>query len=989
LETKFSYQENQQQNNSVHSIDKNSQNIFVIKQVQGAQMTNHKIKRALYVGALVVIALGILSAQNSGKISGLVKDAETGEPLIGVNVIVLGTSLGNPTDIEGNYFILNVPVGKYEIQASMVGYAKVTKTDVIVNLGRTTTIDFTLSPSVVMQKDVVIEATRPDVEVEKTSTSMITRSDEVRQLPAMHSVSDVVNLTSEVSDGHFRGGRSGGNDNEVLYTLQGMGTINPLDGSSAINPIISAVEEVEVITSGFGAQYGNAQSGVVNISMKEGKSDKWRSFAEVRMSVPNKKHFGPSPYDSKSNPYLIELLNPDKWNLATGDGILTSRYGSTPQSVPNGSLRLLNDSVELAQVAIALYRQLNNHVDRSYGNKPDYSGEFSTGGPLNESIRMFVAANLSVSWPELPVEHPDQTSQIMGNIVTDISGNSSLRLSGAYSDNYENNFNMPTSGSPTTYFSWLYNVINGIPYRDRTNIQVGARFTQTLSAKSFYEIKLNALSTRDHIRSRNCTPEDSIGTLNGNVFWIAKQIAAANAYQANVATNFTDNKTQTVSLDFSLTSQAAKSHLINGGIQANMYFISRDQRAGGSFIQGWANTTESYDKPLEGSIYIQDKMEFEGMIANVGLRLDAWDMRGKYDPVVDSVYQKTTDVPILGRLQPRVGFSFPVSVNTVFHVNYGSFVQRPTFQYITFEQLNGGRLVTIPNPSLKPQSTNSYDVGIAQAIGEGFTVDVSGYYKNVTDLVRRAQIAGFGQSYLTYINYDYADIRGFHVALNKRTGNLKGSVSYSYDVALGSSANATTTNFVQNYINNGGVIVISDNSNNLPGQEVYLDYDRTHHLVINISYITDEKFGFNIGDTYPLGDIAFALSSTARSGRPYTYSISGQDYMNMRTPNEYDTDLRISKRLKNFYGTTLNLYVEVFNLFNQKIYNYNYIFASSLTSNNNTIIKKYLDGDMTSQDGLLYFNTVQNYASGLGVDQSFFMYSNQPRSIWFGINVEF
>ena len=213
-------------------------------------MTNHNLKRALYVGALLVCALSMLSAQNSGKISGLVKDAETGEPLIGVNVIVLGTSLGNPTDIDGNYFILNVPVGKYEVQASMVGYAKVTKTDVIVNLDKTTTLNFSMSPSVVMQKEVIIEATRPDVEVEKTSTSKITRSDEVVQLPAMHSVNDILSLSSDVDNGHFRGGRSG----EVLYTLQGVGTINPYDNSTTLDPIMSAVEEVEVVTSGMGAQ---------------------------------------------------------------------------------------------------------------------------------------------------------------------------------------------------------------------------------------------------------------------------------------------------------------------------------------------------------------------------------------------------------------------------------------------------------------------------------------------------------------------------------------------------------------------------------------------------------------------------------------------------------------------------------------------------------------------------------------------------------------
>ena len=145
----------------------------------------------------------------------------------------------------------------------MIGYQKVIQQNAVVNSGKTTNVDFELKATSYEQQAVVIQATRPDVEVEKTSTSMITRSDEVRQLPAIHSVGDVLNLSSEVDNGHFRGGRSG----EVLYTLQGVGTINPYDNSTTMDPIMSAVEEVEVVTSGMGAQYGSAQSGVVNISM--------------------------------------------------------------------------------------------------------------------------------------------------------------------------------------------------------------------------------------------------------------------------------------------------------------------------------------------------------------------------------------------------------------------------------------------------------------------------------------------------------------------------------------------------------------------------------------------------------------------------------------------------------------------------------------------------------------------------------------------------
>ena len=109
----------------------------------------------------------------------------------------------------------------------------------------------------------------------------------------------------------------------------------------------------------------------------------------------------------------------------------------------------------------------------------------------------------------------------------------------------------------------------------------------------------------------------------------------------------------------------------------------------------------------------------------------------------------------------------------------------------------------------------------------------------------------------------------------------------------------------------------------------------------------------------------------------------------MRSPAEYNTDLKITKRIKNFYGTTLTVYAEVFNVFNNKILDYNYLFQSSLSSDNNSIIQRYLAGNWGSQDGLLYYSQNSAYIKGLGVDQTFIIYSNQPRSYWLGISVEF
>ena len=329
-----------------------------------------KVRVVLYVGIFLMLASSILIAQTAGKISGVVNDAQTGEPLIGANVLIVGTSIGTSTDVEGTYFIINVPAGKYDVQVSMIGYEKVMQRDIIVNSGRTTNVDFKVKSSAIEQEVVIIEHERPDVEREKTSTSEIIRGDDVQQIAGMRDVGDVIGLAADVTDGHFRGGRDG----EELYTLQGMGIVNPYDNSTGLLPIMSAVEEVEVITSGFGAQYGNAQSGVVNITMKEGKSDKWRSHAEVNTRMPGRKYFGGNVFDPKANRYLQTLMTDSAWHSPNSD---EPGYGYWTGMGANIANMFGRDTLLQIAMARALWEQVRKNINntrdyRKISRKRDY-----------------------------------------------------------------------------------------------------------------------------------------------------------------------------------------------------------------------------------------------------------------------------------------------------------------------------------------------------------------------------------------------------------------------------------------------------------------------------------------------------------------------------------------------------------------------------------------------------------------------------------------
>ncbi len=961
---------------------------------------NKRARLVFYIGFILFASCWQVYGQNVGKMSGIVKDAVTGEPLMGANITIVGTSLGAATDLDGSYFILNIPPGKYNVQASMIGYQKTIQRDVIVNSGKTTNAPFALQSSTVQLGTVFIEATRPDVEKEKTSTSAVIRTDEVQNMAGMRDVGDILGLAADVTDGHFRGGRDG----EEYFTLQGMGIVNPLNSSSAFMPIMSAVEEVEVVTSGFGAQYGNAQSGVVNITMKEGKSDKWRATAEVRTRAPQKKHFGPSVYDPKSNPALTALNDSISIWLAADPSTNNQGYF---RSYGLSNVFGGDTAAQLAAARTIWRLQTKRDMYKDYGKEVDYSVEASAGGPVNEKMRMFLALRSDVNWPTFPTEEPNKQRQIMGNLVYDIGQGATFRLSGGYA---MENTNVFPSSSALGFYTWQWDRILSINYRKNENIQLGARFTKALSPATFYEIKFYTLVTNNNVGSAPAPSwvADSLIYPTPKIDWDKVLIGSAsspdNYYYLRGDDVFRNERTRTYSLDASMTSQVTKSHLLNGGIQFNYYTI--DVKNASSTQTGSGGAIDVYSaKPYEGALFIQDKMEFEGMIANVGLRLDVWNSGTDYytnlfmpfnlvtDTVAKAVYYDSKGAskekaPIIARLQPRVGVSFPVSENTVFHANYGSFMQRPSFQYIVRSQVTQGTGIPriLGNPRLEPQTTNSYDVGIMQGLGEGFTLDVSGYYKDVKNLVEAAVFTGkSGLSYTTYFNRDNADIRGFRIALSKRKGFYTGSINYQYSVATGKSATAdyAPPSFRQDSL--GNVTTINDK---VPLKDVLLGFDRTHNLVINLAIVTDEDFGPMIFDVHPLADIIISSNSFARSGRPYT-SPSNPKFINgSRTPAEYNTNLRVTKRIRNFFGVPASIYLEVFNLFENKILNYDYIFSTPNAMSVSTVTQLYEQYSLDDPRGIRYWNATNTLTPQFPVDQSFLIYSNSPRSFNFGISLE-
>ncbi|MBU0474746.1 MAG: TonB-dependent receptor [Bacteroidetes bacterium] len=224
----------------------------------------------------------IFYAGTTGKIVGRIVDNKTDEPLIGANVMVVGTSYGAATDIDGNYIIVNIPPGTYTLRISMVSYKTIIMNDVNIVADRTTNISDKMQQSDVELDQIVISAETPLIQIGLTSSVSVMTRDEIEELP-ISSFTELLAMQAGVvgngSNLHIRGGRS----NEVAYLVDGMSAQDPLLGGLATEINNDAIQEMSLLSGTFNAEYGNALSGVVNIVTRDG-SDQLSGKAEFSTS---------------------------------------------------------------------------------------------------------------------------------------------------------------------------------------------------------------------------------------------------------------------------------------------------------------------------------------------------------------------------------------------------------------------------------------------------------------------------------------------------------------------------------------------------------------------------------------------------------------------------------------------------------------------------------------------------------------------------------
>ena len=213
-----------------------------------------------------------LHSQSVGIFRGEVLESKTGEKLPGVNVMIKGTYYGTATDLNGNFIIRNINPGSYDVEVSMIGYKIILQTGVKIQANLEVESKFKLEETVLsFGEDVIVLGKKPLFDVNETSSVARVRKEDIEN-KVVSSVEDIlseqIGVTTQDNEIHIRGGRI----DESMFIVDGFSVKDPLSGYSGnlfVNP--DAIEELEIITGGYSAEYGQAMSGIVNIKLKEGR----------------------------------------------------------------------------------------------------------------------------------------------------------------------------------------------------------------------------------------------------------------------------------------------------------------------------------------------------------------------------------------------------------------------------------------------------------------------------------------------------------------------------------------------------------------------------------------------------------------------------------------------------------------------------------------------------------------------------------------------
>jgi len=814
-----------------------------------------------YVHKLIFISFCTvyLCAGITGKIAGNVTEQVTGDPLAGVNIYIEGSAMETVTDGSGDYFIIGIPPGRYNVQALVKGYTSVIMTDVLISSDHTTVIDFSLIPTEFDVEPTRVKAKREVIRMDQTSSIITVLNEDILGIPTITDLEGYMNTQVGIEDMRFRGG--GLDQTELL--VNGLSVNNYSQNrpmTSLIN--LSAIHELNIIKSGFNAEYGNVRSGVIDVITKSGDPDSYHGSFDIRKAPPQRKHGGLSLMDTM-NYYLRPYFDPDVAFVGTGIGWedrpdLQESYfeweGWNRWVVRNAE-RGINQTAEEAQNTFRWYHaaegseKLGQKVNR-YANRPDWMYDISFGGPIPfigkdlGNMTFFISYKNQAEMFALPMPRDYLKEQ---NYYLKLCSNPtrflSIKYEGLYSENQSIRGKFDTESRDeagqflTKATDPLY--INKYDVRSRNifyewnvmpmdvfRTMEGLTIDHVLNPKTFYSFRLSYTkvqfkSTTDLIVYRNEYDAnhheetiDNIIRYFGDVpvdespyGWSGQgyvYMAGDEQLRALGASSRDWSSISTFQAKFDITSQINTYNQIKTGFMFNYDDINTHFAIDEDF-----DITRNYDMkwhqfPYRWGAYIQDKLEIEGMIVNVGLRMDTnepnteWYTVDRYHNFYGRPYRgwfqdrmKENNLVEKARgdinFSPRLGISYAFSQVSKLYFNYGHFYSMATStdMYTVQPGAPGYGVAFLGNPSSKMPRTIAYELGYEHDIYKGVSVNITGYYKNITRETGEVRYINYQGTidYSTIENNYYTDVLGSELRLNRRFGKwIRGWINYDYRV---------------------------------------------------------------------------------------------------------------------------------------------------------------------------------------------------------------
>ena len=949
------------------------------------------------LGVLLALSLTPAEASKGGKIAGVVKDAATGDGLPHANIVVVDTKLGATADEKGRFFILNVPAGTYTLKATYIGYADYTVEDVRVSADLTTNLAVELTSSDIQVEEVVIRAERPIIDKTATNAVRIIDAEDLDILP-LRGVSSVISLqTGVVNDEgtlHIRGSRG----DEIGYYVEGASVRNVVTGGNAVGLIDEALEEIQLQAGGFNAEYGGANAGIILQELRTGgsdwdfeimsESDNFTSDYEQRFGTYSYGYFnqvitagGPVVGNQKIRAFLAGQRRgigswPTYWSGFTFEDLEdTGLRGGRRHWGEDEEGNLVPDQIEQLEI--------------KPGNIPHTSSEaviFNGTLLLDYYPVQLRLTNLysdgSAENNYAPIRNAFNTRRLVESESSSNLVNAKLTHLLDKSMFYELNVSFYTQDA-TSYDPlfkdrwWVYN--------DSVAVQRALEGTGEYTPYTQQGSRPRPYDLAGFPFNRPGTPTTSYSTTSDGYWGLAgswtkqtdmHQLKAGFDYQnwtsrrygislrsirSGIANTYPELDAvydryynDEISEDQILDELIAKAESLDDGKGSKQDLIRLLRSTSASDFFGFDEFGREADgegleaprQPTVAAAFIQDKVEYNDLIINAGLRIDyfdadSWRFKDPAAPVRDpenytidlASMEKT---PTYTDVSPRLGMSFPVSDLTVFHVQYGRFSQMPAMRSMFAGgarlalELGGQNYIRYPTAyDIEPMRTTQYEIGFERQFSEFASFDVTGFYRDIKGQVqlRKQQLSASAVDAGAYVflqNGDFATTKGIEFQFKlRRVNNLRTELNYTLSDARGTGSYT------------GSAISGVENETNLPTIISPLDFNETHRGSIFLDYRYPDNepnpilrgLGANLLMSFTSGhNFTLVTGSIGQRGPENAGVLDSFDPRSRKplesinrstTPWTFETNLRIDKGFS-LFGLNAKVYSRIINLFNRK-----------------------------------------------------------------------